>query len=421
MTARERHGWILVASLFVTLFLIFGSGYNTTSLFFPQLLKHFGWSHTRTASLTSALALSAGLSGPLIGILLDRLEARIVMIVGIVMTAAAFVIASRADSFPMMMAAYLLLGIGIAAATLLPAALIVANWFGARRGIAMGLTFAGTSLGGAVMTQVGNFAILDLGGWRAAYLTLAAPMLLIALPLVVLQVRSRPPEATKENFQASSDALPGLELGQAFRTRSFWMVSAAQFLFACSAAGAGLHLIHHLINLGYSQTAAARAMGLVFVCASIGKLGMGLFSDRVSARIALTVNFIGAAFGIALVFAAANRVMLALFVLVFGLTLGAPLVLIPLLQAESMGLKRFGSIGGIAGIFNTLGAAVGPFGAGLVFDLSGGYYAAFDTFVVMNILGAIATLACLNLASEEARLARRIRTAQEVLAGSQAS
>src|SRR5262249_16880818 len=180
------------------------------------------------------------------------LEARIVMIVGIVMTAGAFLVASRAQSFAVMMGAYLLLGIGIAAATLLPAALIVANWFGARRGLAMGRTFAGTWLGGAVMTQVGNFAMLDLGGWRAAYVTLAVPMLLVALPLVLFQVRSRPPEATREDFQASSDALPGLELGQAFRSRSFWMVSAAQFLFACSAAGAGLHLIHHIINLGYS-------------------------------------------------------------------------------------------------------------------------------------------------------------------------
>src|SRR5262249_12157881 len=112
MTARERQGWILVASLFVPLFLVFGLAYHTTGLFLHQLLKHFGWSHTRTASLTSALALSAGLSGPLIGILLDRLEARIVMIVGIVMTGAAFLIASRAESFPIMMAAYLLLGIG---------------------------------------------------------------------------------------------------------------------------------------------------------------------------------------------------------------------------------------------------------------------------------------------------------------------
>ena len=421
MTARERQGWILVASLFVTLFLVFGSGYNTTSLFFPQLLKHFGWSHSRTASLTSALALSAGLSGPLIGILLDRIEARIVMIVGIVMTASAFMIASRADSFGLMLIAYLVLGIGIAAATLLPASLIVANWFGARRGLAMGLTFAGTSLGGAGMTQIGNFAILHFGGWRSAYVTLAAPMLFIALPLVLLRVRTRPPESRNDDFQASSDALPGLELAAALRSRSFWMISAAQFLFACVAAGAGLHLIHHIGNLGYSPTTAATVMSMAFVCASLGKLGMGIISDRVSARVALAINFIGAAIGIGLIFGASNPFILVLFTAVFGLTLGAPLVLIPLLSAEAMGLKRFGSIGGIAGVFNTLGAAVGPFGAGLIFDVFGSYYAAFDAFIVMNVLGALATLACLTLADEEARVARRAGSAPEVLAGSHAS
>ena len=421
MTARERQGWVLVASLFVTLFLIFGSGYNTSSLFFPQLLKHFGWTHARTAWLTSALALSAGLSGPAIGVLLDRVEARILMIAGVLMTAAAFLIASRANSYPVMLAAYLLLGIGIAGATLLPASLIIANWFGARRGLAMGLTFAGTSLGGAAMTVVGNLAILHFGGWRAAYVTLAMPMLFIVLPLILWQVRTRPPEARGTDFRASSDALPGLELSEALRTRSFWMLSAAQFLFACVAAGAGLHLINHMLNLGYSQTEAAWIFSIAFVCASIGKLGMGAFSDRVSARVALAVNFVGSALGIGLIFGAANPAILMVFVLIFGLTLGAPLVLIPLLAAESMGLKRFGSIGGIAGIFNTLGAAVGPVAAGLIFDTFGSYYAAFDAFIVLNLIGALASLACSTLEAEQARLAKRGRRSQEILAGSQAS
>ncbi len=405
MTARDRQGWILVASLFVTLFVVFGSGYNTSSLFFPQLLKHFGWTHARTAWLTSALALSAGFGGPLIGLLLDRIEARIIMIIGVALSVSAFLIASRAETFGVMLAAYIVLGVGIAAATLLPASLIVANWFGARRGMAMGFTFAGTSLGGAGMTMVGNFAIVHFGGWRSAYVTLAAPMVFIAIPLILWQVRSRPPEARKDDFVASSDALPGLELSEALRTRSFWMVSAAQFLFACVAAGAGLHLIHHMINLGYTATFAASMMSLVYTCASVGKLGMGMFSDRVSARVALAVNFIGAAVGISLIFGAASVPMLIAFVLVFGLTLGAPLVLIPLLAADSMGLKRFGTIGGLAGVFNTLGAAVGPVAAGQIFDSFGSYYAAFDAFIVLCILGAAASLACRTLEVEQARLA----------------
>ena len=96
------------------------------------------------------------------------------MVAGVLMTGTSFVIASRVDSFGPLFGAYVLLGVGIGASTLLPCSLVIANWFGARRGLAMGLTFAGTSLGGAAMTLVGNFAIVH-SGWRAGYVTLASP------------------------------------------------------------------------------------------------------------------------------------------------------------------------------------------------------------------------------------------------------
>jgi MFS family permease len=406
MTQRERQGWIIVASLFVTLVFVFGSGYNTGGLFFPHLLKHFGWKRAQLSTLQgAALPLSAGLSAPLIGWLLDRVEARMVMVAGAIMTGVSFLIASRVDSFGPLFGAYVLLGVGIGASTLLPCALVIANWFGARRGLAMGLTFAGTSLGGAAMTMVGNFAIAR-GGWRAGYIALAIPMFIVVVPLVILVVRTRPPQAGgRITVAQASDALPGFELREAWRTRSFWMISAAQFFFAAVAAGAGLHLITYLTELGYTPSFSAGMMSLVYVFAAFGKLGMGLFADRVSARIALTFNFLAACVGMLLIFGAARTAVLIPFVLIFGLSLGAPLVLVPMLIAESLGLKRFGSIGGLTGIFNTLGAFVGPVGAGKIYDLSGSYVPAFEIFVVMCIVGAAVTYSCRSLESEQSRQA----------------
>ena len=406
MTQRERQGWIIVASLFVTLVFVFGSGYNTGGLFFPHLLKHFGWKRAQLSTLQgAALPLSAGLSAPLIGWLLDRVEARVVMVAGAIMTGVSFLIASRVDSFGPLFGAYVLLGVGIGASTLLPCALVIANWFGARRGLAMGLTFAGTSLGGAAMTLVGNFAIAR-GGWRAGYIALAIPMFIVVVPLVILVVRTRPPQAGgRITVAQASDALPGFELREAWRTRSFWMISAAQFFFAAVAAGAGLHLITYLTELGYTPSFSAGMMSLVYVFAAFGKLGMGLFADRVSARIALTFNFLAACVGMLLIFGAARTAVLIPFVLIFGLSLGAPLVLVPMLIAESLGLKRFGSIGGLTGIFNTLGAFVGPVGAGKIYDLSGSYVPAFEIFVVMCIVGAAVTYSCRSLESEQSRQA----------------
>ena len=324
------------------------------------------------------------------------------MVAGVLMTGTSFVIASRVDSFGPLFGAYVLLGVGIGASTLLPCSLVIANWFGARRGLAMGLTFAGTSLGGAAMTLVGNFAIVH-SGWRAGYVTLAVPMFIIVIPLIIFVVKTRPAQAEGVSVAQASDALPGFELREAFRSRSFWMISAAQFFFAAVAAGAGLHLITYLTELGYTPSFAAGTASLILVFAAFGKLGMGLFADRVSARIALTFNFLVACVGMILIFGAARTTVLIPFVLLFGLSLGAPLVLIPMLVAESLGLKRFGSIGGIAGIFNTIGAFVGPVGAGKIYDLTGSYVNAFEVFVVMCLLGAAVTYSCRSFESEQAR------------------
>jgi MFS family permease len=403
MTQRERQGWIIVASLFVVLMFVFGSGYNTGGLFFPFLLKHFGWPRAQLSTLQGlALPISAGISAPLIGWLLDRVEARVVMVAGAIMTGVSFLIASRVDSFGPLFGAYVLLGVGIGASTLLPCALVIANWFGARRGLAMGLAFAGTSLGGAAMTLVGSFAIAR-GGWREGYVALAIPMFVVVIPLVIIVVRTRPPQAEGVTVAQASNALPGFELREAFRCRSFWMIAASQFFFAAVAAGTGLHLITYLTEVGYTAKFAAGMMSLAYVFAAFGKLGMGLFADRVSARIALTCNFLAACVGMILIFGAARTSVLIPFVLIFGLTLGAPLVLVPMLVAESLGLKRFGSIGGIAGVFNTLGAFVGPVGAGKIYDLSGSYLPAFEVFVVMCLLGAAVTWSCRSFETEQAR------------------
>jgi MFS family permease len=85
MTQRERQGWLIVASLWVTLFIIFGGGFLTAGVFFTPLLRQFGWGRAQLSTLQGSLAISAGISAPLIGWLLDRVEARIVMVVGAVL------------------------------------------------------------------------------------------------------------------------------------------------------------------------------------------------------------------------------------------------------------------------------------------------------------------------------------------------
>jgi MFS family permease len=396
-----RRAWLVAAALFFTLFFIFGSGYNTAGVFFTPLIRTFGWSRARLSTLQTALALAAGVSAPFIGWILDRVEARFVIAAGAVTAGAGFVVASLAPSYGAMVAAYLLIGLGVGAATLLPCSMVIANWFGARRGLAMGLAMAGTSAGGMVMTLVSDHAI-RAAGWRFGYLMLAVPVFAIVVPAVLVIVRTRP-DAGAGSIAEQAAVLPGMDVGAAVTGRSFWMLSAATLCFAVAVSGTNLHAVPYLIGAGYAPAKAAFALSVMLAFGGIGKLMIGSIADRIGARIGLAASLLGMAMGITLLTAARHQLPLAGFVTVYGLSFGAPLALLPLVMADSMGLKRFGSLYGLIGFFHTAGAALGPVLAGHIFDLRGSYSYAFETFVMLLIIGSAAALACAPLPAGETR------------------
>src|SRR5712692_3345217 len=393
MTRQEKHGWLIVASLFVTMLLIVGSGYNATPVFVPALLKTFGWSRAKVSLLPSVAALTWGVLVFPVGWLLDRVEARFVMLAGALSAGLGFILASRADSFAPMFIAYMLLGAAIAAGTIAPAAFIVANWFGARRGVAMGVTLGGTTTGGMLMTLAGSYLIAHWG-WRTAYLVFAAPVFLIVIPSIMLLVRSRPPGERVMTVAEAAETLEGLETSVALRTRSLWMIVLGQGLWGFATTGAVIYLIQYLIDQGYSVAMAAGLMSLIFGLSTVGKVTMGLVADRVTARatatFVLTMNGVGVQ----------HVWMLLPLMLTFGYLQAAPLMLFPLLTAESMGLKRYGTLFGIVSGANTFGAVFGPPVAGSIFDTTHSYVVAYSLFGACYFVAAIAAYIARPYAAE---------------------
>jgi MFS family permease len=180
------------------------------------------------------------------------------------------------------------------------------------------------------------------------------------------------------------------------------MICIAQFCFALAVAGGGLHLITYLINVGYTPLNAARVMSTLFLTLAVGKLGYGFFSDRFSGRASLFVALSVTAVGLLLVLTLSNRGMLIPFIIVFGLSFGAPLVLVPVVMVESLGLRRFGSLSGLAGLPNTLGAFLGPVIGGRLFDVTGSYTLTFELFALILFVGAISVLGCIPLSRTQA-------------------
>jgi MFS family permease len=404
MTQQERRGWFIVAALFVTLVLVFGGGYDTVPVFLPALLRGFpNWSRAEVSLLPSVLALSAGISVLPVGWLVDRIEARLLIIAGAFLAAGSFLLASAAHSLTTMMGAYLLLGIGISAGTVLPASWVLANWFTERRGLAMGIALSGSTVGGSLMTLVAGH-VFQVAGWRTAYLVLGVPMVVVVVPLVALVVLSRPQGTSSMTVAEGARLLEGFETGEALHTRSFWMIVLANFCFAITATGSLIHLAAYLEGIGYKTSASAHVVSLIFAFAALGKVLMGYIADRLSARVALVVCFLTQAAALSLVFGTASIGMILIFVPTYGMMIAAPLMLLPLLTAESLGIKRYGFLSGLAGLAQTFGAMLGPIVAGRIFDVTRSYAVAFELCITVMIIAAVITYSCRPYAIERAQM-----------------
>jgi MFS family permease len=404
MKEQEQEGWIIVAVLFTTLFLIWGP-INASSVFFLPVVKHFGWSRALFSLLAATAPLAAGFSSPAIGSLLDRYGERRIMIAGAAMVALSFLALSRADSPAAFFVIFIVLGVGITGSTIIPTALVNTNWFRERRGLALGIAFAGIPLGGTGVTIFASW-IVQRSGFRAGYLAMAIPIVVVVIPLLALFMRTAPEaEETRPASGAPEAELSGLEVREALGSRSFWMIAVAEVFFATAGVGLRVHLVPFLTGIGYSPTLAAEILGAMFIFSAIGSSMMGALADRLGGRVTLSLVFFAGAAGIAALLGASHLIAVGAFVVIFGLVRETHIV--PIVITESLGAKRLGALLGLLALFTTFGFAAGPVIAGRIFDRTGSYTGALLLFVALAIISMLAMRATLPLAEEKARIAAR--------------
>ena len=390
---QNRRAWMVAASLFIALFFLWGGGYNTGPIFLAALLKAFGWSHARVGSIIGGLSLAVGISAPLAGWLLDRIEARWVMGTGAILAVVGLLGASNSHAFGMLLSSVIMLGIGLGAATWLAASLVIVNWFPDRRGMALGLVTFGMESGGMAMTFIVG-SVIAAYGWRAGYFVVALPAILLVIPLLLLVVRTRPANMSSQSGGSPATELPGYEVSEALRTRAFWMLVIAEMSFGLAAGGTFHHLVAFLEGLRYSLRAATLVVSIVLGMAALGKVAMGALGDRIGGKNALAIGFAMIAASVPVLLNAAQPVMLVLWLLIAGIAGASPVALGPLLTAETLGLKRFGTLFGWLGFALTFGLFIGPQLVGWMTDVTGNYNAGYKLCGLICVLGAAASYFC---------------------------
>jgi MFS family permease len=401
---RIFYGWVIVAITFVTM----GIGVNARtafSLFFAPILEEFGWDRGVTAGAFSFGFLVAAVLSPLIGRLMDSSGPRVVMVIGVLLMSGGLLL-SPLTSQPWHL--YLTMGVMVGGGSICLGysgqSLYLPNWFVSKRGLAIGIAFAGVGLGSVTLLP-GVQMMIESTGWRSACTALGVLLLVVLLPINLLlhkrpediglkpdgegvQDSARPPVS---NVVDTAWASIDWTLARAARTGRFWWIACGFFCGLYVWYAVQVHQTKYLVDIGFSRSVAAWALGLVSLLGVPGQIVLGHLSDRIGREWVWCISGVGFAltFALLLLLAAIPSLpLIFLMVLAQGVLGYGCTSIMGAVVSEIFQGKHYGSIFGTLMLAALAGGAAGPWLTGLLHDRYGDYTIAFALGVVVSLVGA---------------------------------
>ena len=360
------------------LFALVGRGTGETfSVFLLPLQQAFGWDRAQVTGIYGISALAVGFAGPVAGYLIDHLGPRWLYVVGAAALFAAYAGAAYATE---LWHFYLALGIciGFASACLGNVAQtpLIAIWFKGRVSTVLGIIGGATGIGALIFAPMAQ-VLIDLYGYRVAYGALAGVALLLVVPLVFLPWTRI--EAGRDGT-GPGPAATGWSIRRAVTEPVIWAMFAVYFLTSTAISVIQPQMVAYLVEVGFSSLTAATAVGFAGLSASVGMVIFGWLADRIGRRLTLSLSYLSTAIGLgvlALMAVWPSPVLLVLYVMTFGLSLGSRGPLIASLAQRIYAGSTLGRVLGFLVIGMGTGTAFGAWIGGTLHDHFGGYQANF--------------------------------------------
>lgn len=347
-------------------------------LFIEPLTAEFGWSRSQVSSGLSVAALLSVPLAPLLGAMVDRWGSRRLALPGIIMTGLCLTSFSLANGsvtqWLVLWAGYAILSVGVNS-TVWAAA--ISGVFTAGRGLALGVTLSGAALAQVFAPPLAQW-LIDGYGWRMAFVGLGvgwgAPALLLCLFFLFdAHDRQRSRQRDKKG-PTLRPSLPGLSIGAACRNLALLRIGAATLIMMILTIAVIVHQVPLLTELGVSRQTAALLAGLTGAAGLVGKLVTGYLMDRMHAGLvsSLTMGVAALAF-LMLLEPSRSLPLVVLSMVILGYSSGSKFQICAYQTSRYAGMRNFGKIFGVMSCLVALGAGLGPFVAGLIYDLFGSY------------------------------------------------
>jgi OFA family oxalate/formate antiporter-like MFS transporter len=394
---RLFYGWVVVIAFLIISAIAFGTRLSF-GIFFKALASELGSTRAEISSVYSAHMLLCGVFAIVSGWGVDKFSPRILIGFMGLFIGLSLILTSQAHSLWQLFVVYsLLLAMGTGGVYGVSMSTII-RWFHNKRGVAIGLTTSGIGLGTVIMAPFAAYLIAYFG-WRTSFLVIGIIAWLFIIPMAML-LRKEPSEMGLLPYGAESNGgkiggsnlveggtpPTGFSLSHAFQTRNFWCIGFSWLLFSLCSFTVFTHIVPHGTDVGIPAMEAATILSLIGVMNIPGRLLMGRISDSVGRKVTASTCALFLAGTIIWLIYSKNLWMFYLFAVVFGFFFGGFDASTTAMIGDIFGLR---SIGIIMGTFSAgwgLGAAMGPFIGGLVYDISNNYSVAFSICAAAMIM-----------------------------------
>lgn len=381
----DLHGralWVVLGGLICQMGLGFGYVFGPLA---PFILEDLGWTRSMYSAARAPQLLVLALASPLVGVAAVRFGARPILVTATAVIGVSFLLFSQMTELWHLYTVVMVTGLALAGVGDITVGQLVTRWISKGRGLALGIVYTGSNLGGALLVPLAVW-IAEVASWRDALFTMGLGALLIMVPVALFMVREAPTPATFDIAADSSQRQNlSLNLKQAVATRSFWVLAFCLFTFFFYFLGVIEHLVLFLTDQGISRVEAggylARAVGLGI----ISKIGLGLVADRIPHRTAILIDYGLLAVSSLLLLWLPGSLLIWFFILSYGFATAARDVVYPLLVSDCFGPRYMAEIYGALILALIPGGMLGPVFAASVHDRTGSYEVAFLTFIVLNV------------------------------------
>ncbi len=361
----------------------------------------FGAPRAQINLIETCLTVATNLLSPVAGILIDRWSIRHLMIIGMVAMGLGLLILSQAGTlFQVWVVWASLIPLGVLLIGAIPSAALVSRWFIRRRGLALGLTATGSSLGGFLVPPLMTWLFLEWD-WRTG-LQVGACICFAVIPIFFWLLRNEPadlglsgePNEASANSSTHTAETITADAGdwgipQLLRSQIFWLQMIVSGSLLAVTLGMLANLSLHAKDLGVTGQSTAVLYSIIAICSFSGKALTGYLMDRFGIQ---RCGYLICAFlssGLMILLSVQNYGGLVAGAFVMGLGYGGVVPLWTNMPARAFGA---GSVGRALGVMNPLHipitATSAPL-AGYISDTTGSYDGVFWMYGTCCAVAAI--------------------------------